>query len=157
MDPFDEALATRLRRMESAVPVRTSGPWTTSIRSTTLRPSRRAGLALGIAMAAAALTGGIVGAAVSGAVNGSPGVFSTGGPLYCSNIQSMSPADAAPLLSQLGYSVIWQIEDKTRHSSTVTELPPKEGYIIDGGLHGRGLLLVVESGQGAEPATRSCS
>lgn len=71
------------------------------------------------------------------------GLFTRGGALYCSGIQGMVPADAAPVLAGLGYDVIWQVEDRRARTSTQTTVPPTYGHIIEGVQNGRRLVIVL--------------
>jgi hypothetical protein len=89
-------------------------------------------------------------------VRGYPGVFSSDGVLYCSDVQTMSPSRAASLLADLGYSVTWQVENRDTGSSQAVLAPPSTGFIIDGVAHGSTLILVVETGADAQPASQSC-
>lgn len=110
-------------------------------------------LAVGVMAFAAGVGASIL---IQEGVRGSPGVFSPLGPLYCSDIQQRTPADAGSLLSELGYEVTWQIEDPAANTSRQSTSAPPDGHIIEGVLHGRELLLVVERGPGAIPVDDPC-
>lgn len=130
-----------------------------SLSPTREAPSRhRGGLALP-AVAALLLIGaaaGTAGAAAIDAVRSSPGVFSQAGALACSSVQDMAPPHADEVLRELGYTVTWQIEDRDAGTSVTATIPPAVGYIQEGVLHGRELLLVVETGDAASPVGPSC-
>jgi hypothetical protein len=154
MDDFDWRLQQRLERLEGSLPM------PTSVR----RPvgvGRRLSVtvASGIAIVAL-LTGGIAGAVgaviVSNAATGHPSVFGSGEPLECTRIQAMTPPNAGELLTELGYSVTWQIEDRDRGTYEQTPIAPPDGYIIDGVLVRGNLILVVERGENAVPVSPSC-
>ena len=153
----DVDLTQRLRALEAAMP---GGELPLGAFDT--HPGRRhRGRRLGIVagLIAAMVLSGAAGAAVHQAmtgVTGSPGVFSRGGPLACSPIQHMNPVDADKALAALGYDVTWQIEYRAlnpddHYASNVSSTPPADGYVIDGVLEGRHLLLVVEIGPAATP------
>ena len=95
---------------------------------------------------------GQVSEATPGYPVGHPGLFTPGQPLHCSGVDRMTPAEAAPVLEALGYDVTWQVEDRDRLTSGQTREPPKSGFIIEGIVHGRAMVLVVEVGSRATPA-----
>ena len=146
-EPGDDVLRGRLARLESALP---------SAREVSTR--RRSGLAVPSALALLLIGGaaGTAGAAALDAVRSSPGVFSPDGALACSNVRTMSPSSADEALRQLGYQVTWQIEDRDAGTSVTSTVPPASGYVQDGVLHGRDLLIVVETGNAATPAGPGC-
>jgi hypothetical protein len=149
-------LADRLHAMESAMPGGELPPRVFGNHPNKHRRGRRLGIAAGLI--AAMLLSGAAGAAVHQVmtgVTGSPGVFSPSGPLACSPIQHMNPVDADKALAALGYDVTWQIEYRAlnpdQNKSTMSSTPPAVGYVIEGVLEGRHLLLVVEIGPAALP------
>ncbi len=152
-----EPLAERLHALESAMPAGELPPGAFDTRPNKHGRGRR--LAIVAGLIAAMLLSGAAGATVHQVmtgVTGSPGVFSPGGPLACSPIQHMNPVDADKALAALGYDVTWQIEYRAlnpddHYASTMSSTPPADGYVIDGVLEGRHLLLVVEIGPAATP------
>jgi len=119
---------------------------------------RRAGSIAGVILAIAS-GGAMAGVAVgrppgpAGATPiGHPGLFNPGQPLHCSGIERMRPPEAARFLEALGYAVTWQVEDRDALTSRQTSVPPATGFIIEGVVHGRAMLLVVEVGSRATPA-----
>jgi hypothetical protein len=152
-----DPLADRLHALESALPGGELPPGAFSSHANKPHRSRRVAIVAGLV--AAMLLSGAAGAAVHQVmtgVTGSSGVFSPGGPLACSPIQHMNPVDANKALTALGYDVTWQIEyralDPDQHNeSTMSSTPPTDGYVIEGVLEGRHLLLVVEIGPAAHP------
>jgi hypothetical protein len=153
-----DPLADRLRALENAMPGGELPPGAFSSHANKPRRSRRLGIVAGLV--AVMLLSGAAGAAVHQVmtgVTGSSGVFSPGGPLACSPIQHMNPVDADEALAALGYDVTWQIEYRALdgehhdHESTMSSTPPADGYVIEGVLEGRHLLLVVEIGPAALP------
>jgi hypothetical protein len=60
-------------------------------------------------------------------------VFAPGGPLHCSGIFQMTPADAHAMLLKLGYSVSWRF---LRDGFSEVRATPPDGVIFDGGLTG---------------------
>lgn len=145
---FDSRLRERMLRLEATMP---DAPMRR--RQHRLRWSLPPLLVVGVLAFAAGVGASTL---VQEGVRGSPGVFSPLGPLFCSDIQQRTPADAGPLLSQLGYEVTWQIEDPAANTSRQSTVAPPDGHIIEGVLHGRELLLVVERGPGATPANDPC-
>jgi hypothetical protein len=108
-------------------------------------------------VAAISIAAGALGAiAVQTTVRSAPGLFASGGPFYCTEIGNMTPVAAQPLLTQLGYQVTWQVEDRDSGSSSQTSTPPTDGFIVEGVQHGRDLVLVVETGVNVEPPDHSC-
>ena len=147
MDEFDSGLRTRLERLEQTLPTKQtmSAGWR--------RGPLRLSLAAAGGLAAVGILAGVVAGAtvVSDQVHGHPGLFAPGGTFYCTNIRQMSPPEAERALAQLGYVVTWQVEDRSLGSSEQTTTPPSDGYIIEGVLDGKDLVLVVERGEGAAP------
>jgi len=155
MNDHDDVLERSLRSLERSLPV-TSGGHGRLSRSR--RPRRLRWTSPIVAVVAlVALAGGATGSAlVSEVVRGHPGLFSTGGILYCTRIQEMTPREADAVLTELGYDVTWQVEDRTAGTSTPTTTAPEDGYVIEGVVKGRALLLVVETGEGAVPVPSGC-
>jgi hypothetical protein len=149
MESFDDQLRERLERIEASAQV--------PDRPGKAPRPRRAGRPIAVAagLVLAGLLAGGVGAAALEAVRGYPGVFSSGGALACSNIQKMSPPRADELLTQLGYEVTWQIENRDTSASSTSTEAPVVGYIQEGVLHGQKLLIVVETGSKAVPVGSS--
>jgi hypothetical protein len=152
----DKRLAPRLKALEMAIPAREMPPGLLGARSARRNGVRRIGFAAGLI--AAMLASGAAGAAgrqVLTDVQGQPGIFSPAGAMACSPIQHLAPPAAAKALSDLGYTVTWQIEyrasDPDNSYSTTSSTPPSSGYIIDGVFDGDRLLLVVEIGPEAAP------
>jgi hypothetical protein len=146
----DRQLASRLEVLEGSLPEAEMPRPLLADRSRRTRV-RRIGIVAGLV--AAMLVSGVAGAAAHRAltdVHGQPGIFSPGGAMACSPIQHLSPATAAEALSELGYTVTWQIEYRATNpedsSSVTSATPPADGYIIDGVFDGDHLLLVVEVG-----------
>lgn len=106
---------------------------------------------LGVASGAAAAT--VVFREAGGSA---PGVFTAEGPLYCSGVHEMSPAQAHPLLRDLGYEVTWQIEDRDAKTSIQSSSPPSDGFIVEGAIVRGELILVVERGQSVERVADPC-
>jgi hypothetical protein len=134
----DRQLASRLEVLEGSLPEAEMPRPLLADRSRRTRV-RRIGIVAGLV--AAMLVSGVAGAAAHRAltdVHGQPG------------IQHLSPATAAEALSELGYTVTWQIEYRATNpedsSSVTSATPPADGYIIDGVFDGDHLLLVVEVG-----------
>ena len=128
-DEFDTRLKERLVRLEEGLPdmsgkTRGSGPMRLSAVALVLIG------VLGVATGAAATS------VLFREVSGGPvsGVFSPGGPLYCSRLHQMAPVAADPLLRELGYKVIWQIEDRDAKTSVQSSTPPSAGFIVEGAL-----------------------
>lgn len=146
MDDFDDRLRYRLAALEQTLPVReaVNQPMAPRRSARTVWVGAVAGLLAGVLLA------GTVGGAALEAVRGRPGVFSGGGALACSNIRTMSPPNADALLRQLGFDVTWQIEDRDTGESRQSAQPPVTGYVQEGTLSGRALLIVVETGAKAE-------
>ena len=141
----DQALARRLQAFEASVPV-ASGP-----------PSRRPRVSRGrvalVAVAAVALVAG--GATASGVfqAQGHEGAFNAGQPLHCQGVANMSPREAASWLSDHGYDVTWQVEDKTpgvpkgQQTSYQTKDAPSRGSIAGAVVfRGHEMIVVVETG-----------
>lgn len=150
MNSFDDQLRERLERIEASAEV----PDRPEKGRKPLRARRPMAIAAGLVLAGV-LAGG-VGAAALEAVRGYPGVFGAGGALACSDIREMSPSRADPLLTELGYEVTWQIENRDSGTSVTSTEPPAAGYIQEGVLHGQKLLIVVETGAKAEPVGPGC-
>lgn len=150
MNSFDDQLRERLERIEASAEV----PDRPGRGRKPLRAGRPIGIAAGLLLAGV-LAGG-VGAAALDAVRGYPGVFATGGALACSDIRDMAPPRADEILTELGYEVTWQIEDRDSGTSVTSTEPPAAGYTQEGVLHGQKLLLVVETGTKAEPVGPGC-
>lgn len=150
MDAFDMRLRSRMERLETTLPVGGA--------ARRRKPQIRLTLGMVGGVAAVALLSGVVAGAsvVSDAVRGHPGLFGPDGPLHCTRIQEMQPEEAASVLATLGYSVIWQVEDRDSLRSEQTSQAPPDGYIIEGLREGSSLVLVVERGVRAEPAVPSC-
>lgn len=148
-EEFDARLKERLLRMEEEMPkvsaTRGGDPMRLSVIILVL-----VGV-LGVATGAAATT--VVLREVTGSA---PGVFSGQGPLHCSGIHQMAAVDADPLLRELGYNVMWQIEDRDAKTSVQSTAPPSDGFIVEGAIIGGDLILVVERGEDVEPVPNSC-
>jgi hypothetical protein len=154
MNDSVDPLADRLRALERALP---GGelPTDTLVRHPN-KPRRRRQLGIVVGLIAAMLLSGVAGASVHQVmtgVKGSSGVFSPGGPLACSPIQHMNPVEAGKALAALGYVVTWQIEyradDPDQNESTMSSVPPPDGFVIEGVLEGNQLLILVERGPAA--------
>jgi hypothetical protein len=91
----------------------------------------------------------------SGPVQGHQGLFGVGGAFNCTDIQVMEPDRAGAALAELGYDVIWQVEDRDAGTSQQTTEAPSDGYIVEGVLLEDKLLLVVERGAIATPSGRT--
>lgn len=149
-EDFDARLKDRLLRLEDEMPDKV--PRTRASRSLPLSA---------LALALVGILGMATGVAASSivfreAAGTAPGVFSFQGPLYCSGIHQMAPADADPLLRELGYDVTWQIEDRDEKTSLQSTIPPSDGFIVEGAIIGGELILVVERGREVEPVPDSC-
>lgn len=148
-DDFDARLRDRMRRLEETMPDLT----TTTSEHRRLRWS----LPAVTLIAALAFAAGAAGATVMReAVGTAPGVFSPDGPLYCTRIQQLSPREADPLLREFGYDVTWQVENRDTGDYERSTTPPSEGYIVEGALIGRDLVLVVEQGSEVEQVSDPC-
>jgi len=155
MNDHDDVLERTLRSLERSLPVTSHDRGRPSQHR---RPRRsRWTSPIVAAVALVALAGGATGSAVvSEVVRGHPGLFAPGGILYCTRIKDMTPREADAVLTELGYDVTWQVEDRTAGTSTQTTTAPEDGYVIEGVVNGRALLLVVESGEGAVPVPSGC-
>ena len=149
-EEFDAQLKERLVRLEEMMPempARSGG-------SRAVRLSAFALVLVGVlGMATGATAATIVFREASGSA---PGVFSGQGPLYCSGIHQMAPVVADPLLRELGYKVIWQIEDRDAKTSVQSSTPPSDGFIVEGALIQGELILVVERGKDVKPVPDLC-
>ena len=143
MKSFDEILSYRLKKLEESLP---------DEPSTKRRQPVRLSLATTGAIAAVALLAGVVvGSGPLSGVHGSDGLFNPGQPLQCTRIQQMSPTEASAILANMGYIVTWQVEDQDAGTSKQTQRVPADGYIIDGVVQGKMMVLVVERGENASP------
>ena len=106
-----------------------------------------------MAVAAVALVAG--GATASGVfqAQGHEGAFNPGQPLHCKGVANMTPREAATWLSDHGYDVTWQVEDKTpgvpkgQQTSYQTKDAPSQGSIAGAVvIQGHEMIVVVETG-----------
>ena len=144
----DQALDDRLRAFEASVPV-TGGP--PALR----RGVSRTRVALAAVAAVVVLAGGATASGVFQA-HGHEGVFNAGQPLHCKGVANMTPREAASWLSDHGYDVTWQVEDRTpgvpkgQQVSYQTKDAPAKGSIAGGVVTGgHEMILVVETGPDA--------
>jgi hypothetical protein len=144
----DQALAGRLQAFEASVPV-VGGP-----------PSRRPRVSRGrVALAAIAAVALVAGGATASGVfqaQGHEGAFNPGQALHCKGVANMTPRDAATWLSDHGYDVTWQVEDRTpgvakgQQTSYQTKDAPSRGSIAGAVvIKGHEMIVVVETGSGA--------
>ena len=119
MNDHDDVLERTLRSLERSLPVTSHDRGRPSQHR---RPRRsRWTSPIVAAVALVALAGGATGSAVvSEVVRGHPGLFAPGGILYCTRIKDMTPREADAVLTELGYDVTWQVEDRTAGTSTQT-------------------------------------
>ena len=150
-EEFDVRLKERLLRLEEEMPDMSTRrrPWNRSLRL----PLTAVVLVGVLGMATGAAAASVVFREAGGTA---PGAFTAEGPLYCSGIHEMAPAQADPLLRDLGYEVTWQIEDRDARSSVQSSTPPTDGFIVEGAIIGGKLILVVERGQNVEPVADPC-
>ena len=148
----DRMLGQELDALERQVVVTGAPP----ARETRRAPRMRTVLA---AVAATLVVAG--GAAVAGgALNATarPGAFNRGQPLHCSGIAAMTPRAADRWLRDHGYTVTWQVEDRTpgvpkgQQASAQSATPPDEGLIAGAVITNTSqheVIVVVETGKGA--------
>lgn len=148
-EEFDARLRERMLRLEDEMPAM-------STKTTAGRPLRWSASALVLVGVLGMATGAAASTAFQEAVGSAPGVFSSQGALYCSRIQQMAPVDADPLLRELGYEVTWQLEDRDANTYVRSATPPSDGFIVEGVIIGRDLVLVVERGEDVEQVGDPC-
>lgn len=149
-EEFDARLRERLLRFEEEISYMTT-------KDRRYHPLGWSALALVIVAILGIATGAAATSVVFREATGSaPGVFSPQGPLYCSGIHQMEPVDADPLLRNLGYEVIWQVEDRDAKTSVQSSTPPSDGFIVEGAIIEGNLILVVERGEDVEPVPNPC-
>lgn len=111
------------------------------------RPDRRRRLGLivaaGVAFGAAFAGGALARDLVEDHSWRGAGLFTPGGPLYCTDLQGMSPREAAPILEALGYHVTWQ-DERGDAGGRQSEIPPDSGYVTDGISKGRQLIVLAD-------------
>ena len=146
----DPTLTNRLQALEHSVPV-TSSPPPLSRQPRMFRPRT-----ILVALAAVLVLAG--GAAASGVfeARGDPGAFNPGQPLHCKGVANMTPREAARWLSDRGYDVTWQVEDKTPGVPKGQQVPyqtstaPDTGFIAAAVVTGgHDMIVVVETGPDA--------
>ncbi len=150
-EEFDTRLKERLVRLQEGLP-------DMSAKTRGSRQMRLSALALVLVGLLGVATGVAATSVVFREVSGGPvpGVFSPGGPLYCSSIYQMAPVVADPLLRELGYKVTWQIEDRDAKTSVQSTIPPSDGFIVEGAIVQGVLILVVERGRDVKPVPINC-
>ena len=150
-EEFNSRLKERLVRLEEGIP-------DLSARTRGSRPLRLSAVALVLVGVLGVATGAAATSVVFREVSGGPvpGVFSPGGPLYCSSIHQMAPVVADPLLRELGYKVTWQIEDRDAKTSVQSTTPPSDGFVVEGAIIQGELILVVERGKYVKPVPMNC-
>lgn len=150
-EAFDVHLKERLLRLEEEMP---------GMSTKSTRPNRSLRLPLAAVVLVGVLgiaTGAAAASVVMREAGGTaPGVFTAEGPLYCSGIHEMSPAQADPLLRELGYRVTWQIEDRDAKTSVQSATAPSDGFIVEGAIVNGELILVVERGQAVQRVADPC-
>ena len=151
MAPDD--IDARLAALEAAAPVETGPPALArpGRGSLVITPVALAALLVLVVVGSAAAGGAIV----AGLVQAAPGVQNPGEPLAGSEMECMSPPEAAAFLAERGFTdVVWQVESGvagTKLGRSVQQAtPPEHGYVVPGAILSDGsLYMIVDQRAGA--------